>query len=267
MFFSALLFYVLAATATLAIPTAGEQGAQSQAGQATPVAAAAALSATSNAAQDETTTNWAGVALTFAEGAIVESVTGTFTVPTPNTPPGGDDHDLYTSAAWLGIDGYTCATALLRTGVEFIRVNGIVTATAWYEWYPSLARTYYEDITVVPGDVISATVTARTPKSGVASIINTSTGEQASVSLGGAEYASLCRASGEWIVGDSSQPNGTEAPLPLPDFGNVTFSGAFASVYNPTNPVSNVLNIVHNGTTLTTVTTEYDTVTIEYIGK
>ena len=70
MFFSALLFYVLAATATLAIPTAGEQGAQSQAGQATPVAAAAALSATSNAAQDETTTNWAGVALTFAEVGV-----------------------------------------------------------------------------------------------------------------------------------------------------------------------------------------------------
>ena len=71
---SSLLFYVLAATATLAVPTAGEQAASqaadttpSQAGQATSVAAAAAVSATSNAAQDETTTNWAGVVLTFAQ--------------------------------------------------------------------------------------------------------------------------------------------------------------------------------------------------------
>ncbi|KAH9895605.1 concanavalin A-like lectin/glucanase domain-containing protein [Cubamyces lactineus] len=276
MLFASLLFHVFAATAMLAVPAAGKQGAD----QATAVAA------TSNVAQDEATTNWAGVVLTFGEGATVESVIGTFTIPVPNAPPGGDDHDLYTSAVWLGIDGYTCEAALLRTGVEFTRVNGIVTATgaglldvrlrsmmtltlclAWYEWFPNVHRAYYDEFSVAPGDVITATVTALTPKSGVASIINNSTGQQASVSMGSAEFTSLCRESGEWIIGNSTQPNGPEDPLPLPDFGTVTFSAAIASVYSPIDPVANTLNIVHDGATLTSVSTEYDTVVIEYIGE
>ncbi|KAI0335710.1 concanavalin A-like lectin/glucanase [Cubamyces sp. BRFM 1775] len=275
MLFSSLFFHVFVATAVLAVPTTGEQGAHQAAGtdraqpaQVAPVATVATVPAASAIEQDVNTDDWAGVALTFGSGSVVESVTGTFAVPVPNAPPGGDDHEVYESAAWLGIDGYTCPSALLRTGVVFIRANGVVTANAWYEWFPNIPRTYY-DITVAPGDVITATVTAETPQSAVVSIINNSTGQQASVTLGGAEYASLCLESGEWIVGDPSKPNGEGGLLPLPDFGTVTFSGAFASVeYTPgTNPTTNILNIVQNQAPLTSVTTKSDIVTVEYIGK
>ncbi|KAH9895603.1 peptidase A4 family-domain-containing protein [Cubamyces lactineus] len=272
MLFSSLLFHVFVATATLAIPTTGEQGTHQAADttllkpvQPAPDAAVTTVPAASTVAQDQTTDNWAGVALTFGAGAVVKSVTGTFTVPVPNPPPGGDPHEIYESAAWLGIDGYACDTALLRTGAGFIHVNGIVTANVWYEWFPSIPRTYL-NLTVIPGDIITATVTASTPQSGTVAIVNNSTGEQMSIALDSADYAPLCRESGEWIVGFPSQPNGTQARLPLPDFGKVTFSGAFASVYDPTSPVTTVFNIADNGTTLTSVSTEYDTVIIDYIG-
>ena len=45
------------------------------------------------------------------------SVTGTFTVPTPSAPSGGDGS--YSASAWVGIDGDTCDTAILQTGVDF----------------------------------------------------------------------------------------------------------------------------------------------------
>ncbi|KAI0323935.1 concanavalin A-like lectin/glucanase [Cubamyces sp. BRFM 1775] len=274
MLLSSLLIYVFAATTTLAALTTDSQTAHQAAGtdlskptQVAPVSAAVAIPATSAVAKDEATANWAGVALTFGPDAVVESVTGTFTVPFPNIPLNGDDDDVYASSAWLGIDGYSCESALLRTGVEFINADGIVAAFAWYEWFPNITRTYYDDISVSPGDVIIATVTAWFAHYGMASIINNSTGEHATVILGGLEYAPLCRESGEWIVGGAIHPNDTEVLLPLPDFGTVTFSGAIASVFDLKSPVANILNIVRDGNTLTYVSTEFDTVTIGYIGE
>jgi hypothetical protein len=51
----------------------------------------------------EYSSNWAGAVLI---GTGYKSVTGTFTVPTPSTDGSG--------AAWVGIDGDTCGTAILR---------------------------------------------------------------------------------------------------------------------------------------------------------
>ena len=72
MLFSSLLFHVFVATATLAIPTTGEQGTHQAADtallkpvQPAPDAAATTVPAASTVAQDQTTDNWAGVALTF----------------------------------------------------------------------------------------------------------------------------------------------------------------------------------------------------------
>lgn len=51
-------------------------------------------------------------------GQTYTSVTGTFTVPSPSAPDGGDDGQ-YSAAAWVGIDGNTCTSAILQTGVDF----------------------------------------------------------------------------------------------------------------------------------------------------
>jgi hypothetical protein len=50
-----------------------------------------------------------------------KTVTGTFTVPTPKEPAGGSG--THSSSAWVGIDGDTCQTAILQTGIDF-NVNG-----------------------------------------------------------------------------------------------------------------------------------------------
>ena len=46
-----------------------------------------------------------------------KSVTATFTVPTPKEPSGGSGS--HSASAWVGIDGDTCPTAILQTGVDF----------------------------------------------------------------------------------------------------------------------------------------------------
>ena len=51
--------------------------------------------------------------------------TGTFTVPTPAYPP-GDSPGFYASAVWVGIDGDTCQSAILQTGIEAAIDDGYV---------------------------------------------------------------------------------------------------------------------------------------------
>jgi hypothetical protein len=45
------------------------------------------------------------------------AVTGKFTVPTPKKPSGSSG--THAASAWVGIDGDTCETAILQTGVDF----------------------------------------------------------------------------------------------------------------------------------------------------
>lgn len=54
-----------------------------------------------------------------------QSVTATFVLPTPADPP-GTSGGAYAAAAWVGIDGDTCPTAILQTGVDMIIQNGEV---------------------------------------------------------------------------------------------------------------------------------------------
>lgn len=81
-------------------------------------------------------TNWAGAVQTSTG---YTSVTGTIVVPTPAE---GDSSGIkaslegYSASAWVGIDGDTCSTAILQTGVDFSYKSGSVSFDAWYEWYP-----------------------------------------------------------------------------------------------------------------------------------
>lgn len=64
----------------------------------------------------EYSSNWAGAVLI---GSGYKTVTGTFVVPTPKAPSGGSSSTTYSASAWVGIDGDTCETAILQTGVDF----------------------------------------------------------------------------------------------------------------------------------------------------
>jgi hypothetical protein len=59
--------------------------------------------------------NWAGAVLV---GSGYTSVTGTFTAPTPTTDGSG--------SAWVGIDGDTCATAILQTGIDWTLSSKVI---------------------------------------------------------------------------------------------------------------------------------------------
>lgn len=127
-------------------------------------------------------TNWAGAVLI---GTDYESVTGTITVPTPAAGTGSSVKaalEGYCASAWVGIDGDTCSTAILQTGVDFCYQDGDVSYDAWYEWYPGEYLTqsvvnlrftngkpdYAYDFTldISAGDTIVMTVTATSDSKG-----------------------------------------------------------------------------------------------------
>ena len=74
--------------------------------------------------------NWAGAVLVSTG---YTSVTGVVTAPSVS---GSSDA---AGSAWVGIDGDTCDTAILQTGIDWY-ADG--TYDAWYEWYPSYAGTF-----------------------------------------------------------------------------------------------------------------------------
>jgi len=141
--------------------------------------------------------NWAGAVI--VSSGITE-VTGTFTIPTVQEPSGGNSNTEYGAAAWVGIDGDTCQSAILQTGVEFL-VEGDSTAyEAWYEWYPNYSYNF-NNFDVSPGDQIKATVKATSLDSGTATLENLSTGSSVTHTFKNeASEGSLCETNAEWIV-------------------------------------------------------------------
>jgi hypothetical protein len=202
-------------------------------------------------------------------------VTGTFTVPTPLGSPGDS------AAAWVGIDGDTCQSAIFQTGVDFtVSSNGLpeyngketlathsslvslfLTRTAWYEWYSDVAY-YFSGITISAGDVISLAVIASSATSGEAIIDNLTNGDTVKQFL--TSNTPLCGQNTEWIVEDY-EVNGDF--VPFANFGTVTFTDAVAeSSGNFYYPSQGSLNdIEQNNQVLTSSSASGSSVTIMYL--
>ncbi|KAG0645520.1 Aspergillopepsin II heavy chain [Hyphodiscus hymeniophilus] len=158
--------------------------------------------------------NWAGAVLI---GTGYTSVTGTFTVPQPSTTGSG--------TAWVGIDGDTCASAILQTGVDWTKSGSSYSYDAWYEWYPDYSYDF-TGITISAGNQIKVTVTATSKTGGTATVDNISTGKSVTHTFSneGSE-GDLCETNAEWIVEDYEEGNSL---VQFADFGSVTFTGAAA---------------------------------------
>jgi len=169
-----------------------------------------------NITNDSTSTNWAGAVLI---GSSFTSVTGTFTAPTPSTAGSG--------SAWVGIDGDTCQSAILQTGIDWTKSGSSVTYDAWYEWYPDYAYDFSaSSIPISAGDSITVTVTATSKTGGTATIVNNSKGKTVSHTFSNeAREGSLCETNAEWIIEDF-ESSGSQ--VQFADFGTVTFTGASA---------------------------------------
>ncbi|KAI1413065.1 peptidase A4 family-domain-containing protein [Hypoxylon sp. FL1857] len=205
----------------------------------------------------EYSSNWAGAVLI---GSGYKTVTGSFVVPTPKAPSGGSSSTTYSASAWVGIDGDTCQTAILQTGVDFTVRGSSVSYDAWYEWYPDYGAYDFSGIPIKAGDTITVTVTASSSTGGTATVENVTTGKKVSHTFT-SQSGSLCETNAEWIVEDYSSGGSL---VSFADFGTVQFTGA--SVNGGTGVSgATIIDIQQNGKILTDCSTSgSSTVVCEY---
>ncbi|KAI0878608.1 peptidase A4 family-domain-containing protein [Hypoxylon argillaceum] len=166
----------------------------------------------------EYTSNWAGAVMI---GTGYTTVSGTIVVPKASMPAGGSSTRTYSASAWVGIDGSTCQSAILQTGVDFNARGGTVTYEGWYEWYPDYSYRF-SNFVISGGDTIVMTVTATSKNSGSVTLDNKTTGKSVSHTFTN-QIGNLCQTNAEWIVEDFSQGNSL---VPFANFGTVSFTGA-----------------------------------------
>lgn len=208
-------------------------------------------------------TNWGGAAI---NSAGVTEVTGTFTIPKPAPPTGGSTRTDYCGAAWVGIDGDTCQTGLIQTGVFWCVENGAFSYEAWYEYIPA-ASIAYTGISVTAGNVIKVTVTKTSTTGGVTTFENVSTGVTVSHTFTGQRSGVLCGKDAEWIVEDFTEGSSL---VPFANFGSVSFTGASAVVGGTTvtpgsAPANTIVLVSSSNSALTSTTVSGGTVAVSYV--
>jgi hypothetical protein len=154
-------------------------------------------------------TNWAGYA---AHGSTYTSVSATWTQPSVNCSQG----DGY-SSFWVGLDGYA-SNSVEQTGTEADCSGGVAYYSAWYEMYPAYPVNYSN--TVHPGDKFTATVSYLGSSKYRLVLADSTAGWTKTTTK---TQSGLARTSAEIIAEAPSDSNG---PLPLSDFGTVTFTGS-----------------------------------------
>ncbi|KAH6990142.1 putative aspergillopepsin [Ilyonectria destructans] len=179
------------------------------------------LTELANTSYAEYSTNWAGAVLI---GTGYNSVTGTVTVPKPSIPSGGSSRTTYYASAWVGLDGDTCETAILQTGIDVGIQGTSYIYEAWYEWYPDYSYTF-TGFAISAGDSIRMTVAATSKTAGKATIENLTTGKSTSHSFS-SQTASLCETNAEWIVEDFQSGSSL---VPFANFGEFVFTNAKAT--------------------------------------
>jgi hypothetical protein len=183
------------------------------------VEAASASAQTVNAVQQaRASANWAGY---VASGQNFSSVSGSWIQPAVNA----NSNDGY-SAFWVGLGGAgQQSQALEQVGTSADVQNGQTTYYAWYELVPNPETKL--NLAVNPGDHMTGNVTVNGTTVTI-SLIDQTTGKSVTKTL---QDRNPDTSSAEWIAeAPSSQtPDGGYQPLPLADFGKVTFTNATAT--------------------------------------
>ena len=185
--------------------------------------AAAALPAgvTAAAQSSAVSANWAGYAVTGAsKAARFDRVAGTWVQPAGKCTQGQETY----SVSWVGLGGFNQGSKALEqdgTAVDCTR-SGRAVYSAWYELVPSAPVTM--KLTVHPGDRISASVARKAGKMILQVRDLTTNAARTAVRT----FAKPDLSSAEWIVEAPSLCFTSThcTPLPLTDFGTVSFSNA-----------------------------------------
>ncbi len=154
-------------------------------------------------------TNWAGYA---AHGSTYTSVSASWVQPSVNCSAG----DGY-SSFWVGLDGYN-SNSVEQTGTEADCSGGVAYYSSWYEMYPAYPVNYSN--TVRPGDHFTATVTYLGSNRYQLVLKDSTQGWTKTTSK---TQSGLARSSAEIIA---EAPSDSSGPLPLSDFGKVSFTGS-----------------------------------------
>ncbi len=171
-----------------------------------------------------TSDNWSGYAVTGAKGSVTD-VKASWIVPAIAEPcPSTDQYASF----WAGIDGYSSNT-VEQIGTDSDCQNGKPVYYAWFEFYPHPSFPI-ESMTIHPGDVISAEVSAGAKGKFMVTITDVTTNQTFTTST---KIPSAAQSSAEWIA---------EAPysggvLPLADFGIVWFSADQTTAGKATGPI------------------------------
>lgn len=214
---------------------------------------------------DDQSYNWSGA-------VVVDSgftkVSGSVVAPTPSIPSGGDDSTQYCASAWVGIDGDTCQTSLLQTGIDFCIQGSSVSYDAWYEWIPADAYDF-TGIDISAGDTIEMSVEATSTTSGVATITNQSNGQSVTHTFTSSETeSSLCQTDAEWIVEDFTIiDNGSESLAPFAAFDTITFTDVSAISGSDSVDISgaDILDLIdESGNIITTASVSGSEVVVTY---
>jgi hypothetical protein len=194
------------------------------------VTAACALGAVPSASaatdvQQASSENWSGYAVAGSSADSSQQfkgVSGSWVQPSAKCT----STQSY-SAFWVGLGGSGQSNALEQTGTEAdCKSDGAATYFAWYELVPS--PPVRVALAVAPGDHITSKVTVAGTSVTVA-LSNQTTGASFTKTL---QISNPDVSSAEWIAEAPSSCDQSVAsctPLPLTDFGTVTFTGASAT--------------------------------------
>ena len=185
----------------------------------------AGASAQSSASQPSVSSNWAGYAVSAANGQTesFSSVSGTWVTPTATCTPGSPTY----SAFWVGIGGLSeNSQALEQTGSEAdCSAAGRPQYSAWYELVPAAPVTLR--LSVAAGDTVGASVTIKGHDVTIRFTDHTQ-GTSVTKTL---HASQIDLSSAEWIAEAPSQCDsaGNCVPLALTNFGTVDFSNLSAT--------------------------------------
>lgn len=192
-----------------------------------------ASAATTDVAQ-ASSENWSGYVVgasssssESSSGESFKSVSGSWVAPTAKCTAGTGTY----SAFWVGLGGAGQSDALEQAGTEAdCSTAGTPSYFAWYELVPS-APVKITSLTVTPGDHMSSRVTVSGSDVTI-DVSDQTTGAGFTKTL---TMSNPDTSSAEWIAeapstcSSSAVSESSCSPLPLTDFGSVTFTGAGAT--------------------------------------
>jgi hypothetical protein len=171
----------------------------------------------------ETSSNWAGYAVTALDPATTYgSVSATWVQPAATCDAAADSY----AAFWVGLGGYAeTSTALEQIGTEANCTGGAATSTVWYELVP--AASVPVKLKLAAGNTVRATVTV----GGGAVTLKLANLTRKTSFTKRLAMAAPDVSSAEWVA---EAPSACDAAgrcqvLPLSKFGSVTFAKASAT--------------------------------------